>query len=61
MFERRKIISGFSELSTLWSQFLGFVTGGDEALLGIIANNQADNWLHAVIAAGSLLVGGLLI
>ena len=36
---------------------LGFVTGGDEALMGMIANNHADNWLHAVIAAGSLLVG----
>jgi hypothetical protein len=36
---------------------LGFITGGDEALLGLIANNHADNWLHAAIAAGSLLVG----
>jgi len=36
---------------------LGFVTGGTEPLLGIIANNTADNWLHAVIAAVSLALG----
>jgi hypothetical protein len=36
---------------------LGFVTGGDAPLLGIIANNPADNWLHAGIAAVSLILG----
>jgi hypothetical protein len=36
---------------------LGFVTGGTEPLLGIIANNEADNWLHVAIAAVSLALG----
>lgn len=36
---------------------LGFLTGGTEPLLGIIANNEADNWLHVGIAAVSLALG----
>jgi hypothetical protein len=36
---------------------LGFVTGGTDPLLGIIANNPADNWLHLAIAAVSLALG----
>ena len=35
---------------------LGFV-GGDEPILGLIANNTADNWLHVAIAAVSLALG----
>jgi hypothetical protein len=35
---------------------LGFL-GGDQAVLGIIANNRADSWLHLAIAAVSLFVG----
>lgn len=34
---------------------LGFVSGG--ALLGLVANNQADTWLHVVIAAVTLYIG----
>ena len=36
---------------------LGFVTGGTDPLLGIIANNPADNWLHLAIAVVSLALG----
>ena len=36
---------------------LGFATGGDEPLLGIIANNPADNWLHLAIAVVALTLG----
>ena len=35
---------------------LGFM-GGDEPVLGLIANNTADNWLHVAIAAVSLALG----
>jgi hypothetical protein len=35
---------------------LGF-TAGDEPLLGIIANNAADTWLHVLIAVVSLVLG----
>jgi hypothetical protein len=35
---------------------LGFVAG-DQPLLGIIANNRADAWLHTGIAAVSLFLG----
>jgi hypothetical protein len=35
---------------------LGFVSG-DAPLLGIIAHNQADLWLHVAIAAVSLWLG----
>jgi hypothetical protein len=35
---------------------LGFVMG-DQPLLGIIANNRADAWLHTGIAAVSLFLG----
>ena len=35
---------------------LGFL-GGDEPVLGLIANNTADNWLHVAIAAVSLALG----
>ena len=35
---------------------LGFLSG-DEPILGIIANNTADNWLHVAIAAVSLALG----
>jgi hypothetical protein len=36
---------------------LGFLTGGDQPLLGIIANNAANNWLHVGIAVISLALG----
>ena len=36
---------------------LGFVAGGNAPVLGIIANNPADNWLHAAIAAVALVLG----
>jgi hypothetical protein len=36
---------------------LGFATGGTDPLLGLIANNPADNWLHAAIALVSLALG----
>ena len=36
---------------------LGFVAGGNAPVLGIIANNPADNWLHAAIAAVALALG----
>ena len=36
---------------------LGFLTGGEQPLLGILANNPADNWLHLVIAVISLGLG----
>jgi hypothetical protein len=35
---------------------LGFVYG-DEAILGLIANNAADTWLHVVIAVVALYLG----
>jgi len=35
---------------------LGFYYG-DQPLLGLIANNTADTWLHVVIAGVSLLLG----
>ena len=35
---------------------LGFIQG-DGMLLGLIANNIADAWLHTAIAAGSLFLG----
>jgi hypothetical protein len=38
---------------------LGFA-GGDRAILGIIANNRADSWLHLAIAAVSFLIGFVL-
>jgi hypothetical protein len=37
---------------------LGFM-GGDQPVLGIIANNAADNWLHVAIALVSLCLGFL--
>jgi hypothetical protein len=36
---------------------LGFLNPGDSMLLGLIANNTADTWLHVVIAVVSLLLG----
>lgn len=35
---------------------LGFVSG-DEPVLGILANNMADTWLHVVIAVLALYLG----
>jgi len=35
---------------------LGFVAG-DRPVLGMLANNAADTWLHVAIAAVSLLLG----
>lgn len=35
---------------------LGFVSG-DQPLLGVVANNQADIWLHLAIAAIALVLG----
>jgi hypothetical protein len=35
---------------------LGFL-GGDRPVLGVIANNMADAWLHLGIAAVSLFIG----
>ena len=35
---------------------LGFFAG-DQPLLGIIAHNMADMWLHVVVAAASLYLG----
>jgi hypothetical protein len=35
---------------------LGFVYG-EEPILGLIANNMADNWLHVAIAAAALYLG----
>ena len=35
---------------------MGFIAG-DRPLLGIIANNIADAWLHVVIAAASIGIG----
>lgn len=35
---------------------LGFVQG-DEPVLGVLANNDADTWLHVAIAAISLILG----
>jgi hypothetical protein len=49
-------------------QIFGFVYGlvailgmvsGDRPVLGLIANNMADVWLHILIAAGSLALGFL--
>jgi hypothetical protein len=36
---------------------LGFFHGGDQPLLGFIAHNTADTWLHVGIAAFSLFMG----
>jgi hypothetical protein len=36
---------------------LGFLAGGEQPVLGIIANNTADNWLHVGIALVSLALG----
>jgi hypothetical protein len=35
---------------------LGFISG-DQDVLGTVANNTADNWLHVAIAGVSLLIG----
>jgi hypothetical protein len=35
---------------------LGFVYG-DQPILGLVANNAADTWLHVVIAAVTLYLG----
>jgi Domain of unknown function (DUF4383) len=35
---------------------LGFVYG-DQPILGLVANNAADTWLHVVIAAVALYLG----
>lgn len=35
---------------------LGFFSG-DEAVLGLVANNGADTWLHVVIAVVALYLG----
>lgn len=35
---------------------LGFVYG-DQAILGLVANNMADTFLHVVIAAAALVIG----
>jgi hypothetical protein len=35
---------------------LGFVSG-DNPILGLVANNAADTWLHVVIAAVALYLG----
>jgi hypothetical protein len=35
---------------------LGFVAG-DRPVLGLMANNVADTWLHVAIAAASLILG----
>jgi hypothetical protein len=37
---------------------LGFIYG-EKDILGLIANNAADNWLHLIIAAVSLYLGFL--
>ncbi|HEY4832722.1 MAG TPA: DUF4383 domain-containing protein [Waddliaceae bacterium] len=37
--------------------FLGFMQGHEGMLFDMIAVNMADNWLHAGIAAVSLLIG----
>lgn len=34
-----------------------FTTSGDGMLLGIIANNTADNWLHLIFAVVMLVAG----
>lgn len=36
---------------------LGFLRGGDGRILGVLAVNAADNWLHAAIAVASLYLG----
>jgi hypothetical protein len=36
---------------------MGFLNPGDTMLLGLVANNTADTWLHVGIAAVSLLLG----
>lgn len=56
-----------SEIASLWFfRIFGIVYAlvaahgfihGDEPILGVIANNQADTWLHTGIAAVSLLLG----
>ena len=35
---------------------LGFVYG-DQAILGLVANNMADTFLHVAIAAAALIIG----
>jgi hypothetical protein len=35
---------------------LGFMAG-DSDILGLVANNTADNWLHVVIAGSALFLG----
>jgi hypothetical protein len=35
---------------------LGFMAG-DEDILGLLANNMADNWLHVAIAGSALFLG----
>lgn len=35
---------------------MGFLAG-DNDVLGLMANNTADNWLHVVIAGSALLIG----
>jgi hypothetical protein len=37
---------------------LGFI-GGNEPVLGMIANNRADVWLHALLSVVSLILGFL--
>ncbi|TSC66000.1 MAG: hypothetical protein CEO22_270 [Candidatus Berkelbacteria bacterium Gr01-1014_85] len=36
---------------------LGFITADGEKILGLIASNTADTWLHVAIAAVALYVG----
>jgi hypothetical protein len=36
---------------------LGFMSGGNEPVLGVLANNAADNWLHVGIALVALTLG----
>lgn len=45
----------FGVIFAIWA-ILGFVYG-DSLILGFIANNSADNWLHVVIALVSLYGG----
>ncbi len=47
----------FGVIYAIWA-ILGFVYG-DSLILGFIANNSADNWLHVVIAL-ILLYGGFM-
>lgn len=45
----------FGVIYAIWA-ILGFVYGDDQ-ILGFIANNNADNWLHVVIALIALYGG----